>query len=265
MTEAVTPISIPFPGDPSARPRLRLTLAPIRLRISAADQEEWLTGSFTDPTGQMPLSVQTDGANVRITSSKNVTAFRKLKAPELELKVSTRRPFSLSMDLGASDHTRVDLGGIPLKEVDIKIGAGQANFDFSTPNPHEMDGFALKAGAAELSLSGLGNSGARKIDIDRGAASVTIDFGGRLLRDLDAGIRTGMASSEVIVPKTTAARIRTKTALSGVNVGDGFTVKDGAYSTLAFLGGQQPVLTIDLQSALGSVALKIDDSIALPA
>jgi hypothetical protein len=74
-----------------------------------------------------------------------------------------------------------------------------------------------------------------------------------------------MASTEIVVPKTTAARIRTKTALSGVKVGDGFTVKDGAYSTLALLGGQQPVLTIDLQSALGSVALKMDDSIALPA
>ena len=80
-----------------------------------------------------------------------------------------------------------------------------------------------------------------------------------------AGIRTGMASTEIVVPRTTAARIRTKTALSGVKVGDGFTVKDGAYSTLALLGGQQPVLTIDLQSALGSVSLKMDDSIALPA
>ena len=57
--------------------------------------------------------------------------------------------------------------------------------------------------------------------------------------------------------------------LTGWKIGDAnentFTVKDGAYSTLAFLGGQQPVLTIDLQAALGSVALKIDDSIALPA
>jgi hypothetical protein len=265
MSETVTPISIPFPGDLSARPRLRLTLAPIRLRVSAADQEEWLTGSFTDPTGQMPLTVQTDGANVRFTSSKNVTAFRKLKAPILELKVSTRRPFFFSMDLGASDRSQVDLGGIPLIETDIKIGAGQAKFDFSTPNPHEMDAFTLKAGAAELSLTGLGNSGARKIDFDGGAASVTIDFGGRLARDLDASIRTGMAAAEVIVPKTTAARIRTRTALSGVKVGDGFTVKDGAYSTLALLGGQQPVLSIELQSALGSVALKMDDSIALPA
>jgi hypothetical protein len=94
---------------------------------------------------------------------------------------------------------------------------------------------------------------------------MTIDFGGSLTRDMDASVRTGMASAEVVVPKTTAARIRTKTTLSGINVGDGFTVKDGAYSTLAFLGGQQPVLTIDLQAALGSVALKIDDSIALPA
>jgi hypothetical protein len=265
MSETVQPISIAFPSDVSIRPRLRLTLAPIRLRISAADQEEWLLGSFTDPTGQMPLNVQTDGANLRITSSKHVTAFRKFKAPVLELTVSTRRPFALSMDLGASDQTEVDLGGLPLTEADIKLGAGQAKFAFSKPNPHELDAFALKAGAVEISISGLGNSNARKVDIDGGAASVNIDFGGPLLRDMDAGIRTGMASTEIVVPKTTAARIRTKTALSGVKVGDGFTVKDGAYSTMALLSGQQPVLTIDLQSALGSVSLKMDDSIALNA
>lgn len=265
MTEAVTPISIAYPGDPSVRPRLRLTLAPIRLRISGADQDEWITGSFADPTGQMPLAVQTDGASVRLTSSKNVTAFRQIKAPVLELRVSIRRPFALSMDLGASDHTQVDLGGMPITEADIKIGAGQAKFDCSMPNPQEMDLFSLKAGAAELALKGLGNCGARKLAIDGGAASVTIDFGGQLQRDMNASIRTGMAATEVVIPKTTAARIRTRTALSGVNVGDGFTVKDGAFSTLALLGGQQPVLTIELQSALGSVALKLDDSIALPA
>ncbi|MCA9860153.1 MAG: hypothetical protein KC438_10540, partial [Thermomicrobiales bacterium] len=129
----------------------------------------------------------------------------------------------------------------------------------------EMDSFALKGGAVELSAGGLANSGARTIEIDSGASSLRIDFGGRLLRDLDATVRAGMASTEIVVPKTTAARVRTKTALSGVNVGDGFTVKDGAFSTLAFIGGQQPVLTLDLQSALGSVTLKMDDAIALPA
>lgn len=265
MSETVQPISIAYPSEGSAPPRLRLTLAPIRLRITAADQDEWLTGTFTDPTGNMPLTVQSDGSNVRITSSKNVTAFRRFKAPELELKIGSRRPFAISMDLGASDQTQVDLGGLPLTEVDIKLGAGQAKFDFSRPNPQELSTFALKAGAVEMSLNGLGNSNARKIEIDGGAASVIVDFGGHLLRDLDASIRSGMASSEIVVPKTTAARIRTKTTLSGVNVGDGFTVKDGAFSTLALLGGQTPVLTIDLQAALGSVAIKMDDSIALPA
>lgn len=265
MTESVQPISIAYPGDGSIPPRLRLSLAPIRLHIAAADQAEWLTGAFTDPTGQMPLEVQTDGANIRLTSSKNVTAFRKFKAPELQLTIGTRRPFALSMDLGASDHTQVDLGGLPITVADIKLGAGQAKFDVSRPNPQEMGTFSFKAGAAELAISGLGNSNARKVEIDTGAASVTIDFGGALQRDMDASIRTGMASSEIVVPKTTAARIRTRTTLSGIKVGDGFTVKDGAYSTLALLGGQQPVLTIELQSALGSVALKMDDSIALPA
>lgn len=263
MSENVQPISIEYPSD-GGTPKLRLTLAPIRLRIGTADQEQWLTGTFTDPTGQMPLNVQTDGANLRMSSSKNVTAFRRFKAPELELTISTRRPFELSMDLGASDQTQVELGGLPLTSLDVKLGAGQASFGCSRPNPQEMNSFALKTGAAEISLSGLGNTNARKIDIDGGAATVKVDFGGALRRDMDASIRTGMAATEIVVPKTTASRIRTKTALAGIDVGDGFTVKDGAFTTLAYIGGQQPVLTIDLQSALGSVSLKIDDSIALP-
>jgi hypothetical protein len=265
MSETVQPISIDYPGEGSTPPRLRLTLAPIRLRITAADQDKWLTGTFTDPTGQMPLNVQTDGSNLRMTSSKNVKAFRSFKAPELQLTISTRKPFALSIDLGASDQTQIDLGGLPITEADLKFGAGQVKLAVSRPNPHELGTFAVKAGAVEMAISGLGNANARKVEIDGGASSVTIDFGGNLIRDLDASIRTGMAATEIVVPKTTASRIRTKTALAGVKVGDGFTVKDGAYSTLAFLGGQQPVLTIDLQSALGSVALKIDDSIALPA
>jgi hypothetical protein len=265
MSENVQPISIAYPSEGGSPPRLRLSLAPIRLRITSGDQEEWLTGSFTDPTGQMPLNVQTDGADIRLTSSKNVIKFRQFKAPVLELKIGTRRPFALSMDLGASDQTQVDLGGLPITGADIKLGAGQVKLDISRPNPQELSIFALKLGAVELAISGLGNSNASKVVVDGGAASVTIDFGGNLQRDMDASIRTGMASTEIIVPKTTASRIRTKTTLSGVKVGDGFTVKDGAYSTLAFLGGQKPVLTIDLQAALGSVALKIDDSIALPA
>lgn len=264
MSETVQPISIEYP-DGEGVPKLRLTLAPIRLIIGAADQDAWLTGSFTDPTGQMPLDVRTDGSNLRITSSKNVTAFRRFKAPELNLTISTRRPFALSMDLGASDHTQVDFGGLPIVELDIKLGAGQAKFDYSRPNPGELSTFSLKAGAVELSVNGVGHSNARKIEIDGGAASVAIDFGGALQRDMEASIRTGMASTEIVVPKTTAARIRTKTALSGIDVGDGFTVKDGAFSTLAFIAGHQPVLTVDLQSALGSVALRMDDSIALPA
>jgi len=263
MSETVQPISIEYPSD-GGTPRLRLTLAPIRLRIMAADQETWLTGAFTDPTGQMPLNVQIDGANLRMSSSKNVTAFRRFKAPELELTISTRRPFELSMDLGASDQTQIELGGLPVTNLDVKLGAGQATFGWSRPNPQEMQSFTLKTGAADILLSGLGNSNARKVDIDGGAATVKVDFGGALRRDMDASIRTGMATTEIVVPKTTASRIRTKTALAGIDVGDGFTVKDGAFATLAYIGGQQPVLTIDLQSALGSVSLKIDDSIALP-
>jgi len=144
----------------------------------------------------MPLNVQIDGANLRMSSSKNVTVVSAIQGAGAELTISTRRPFELSMDLGASDQTQIELGGLPVTNLDVKLGAGQATFGWSRPNPQEMQSFTLKTGAADILLSGLGNSNARKVDIDGGAATVKVDFGGALRRDMDASIRTGMATTE---------------------------------------------------------------------
>jgi hypothetical protein len=45
--------------------------------------------------------------------------------------------------------------------------------------------------------------------------------------------------------------------MGGVNVGDGFTKKEGAFWTEAAVRGQTPVLTIEANISLGGLTIKV--------
>ena len=62
---------------------------------------------------------------------------------------------------------------------------------------------------------------------------------------------------EISVPATTAAKIKAEIVLGGLNIGDGFTKKDGAFWTEAAVKGQTPLLTIDANISLGGLTIKI--------
>ena len=70
-------------------------------------------------------------------------------------------------------------------------------------------------------------------------------------------LTTGMSGVEISVPATTAAKIKAEIVLGGLNIGDGFTKKDGAVWTEAAVKGQTPLLTIDANISLGGLTIKI--------
>ena len=53
-----------------------------------------------------------------------------------------------------------------------------------------------------------------------------------------------------------AAKITTHTSLGDLNVGDGFTTREGGFWTRAALDGAGPVLTLEASSAVGSLKLR---------
>jgi hypothetical protein len=65
-----------------------------------------------------------------------------------------------------------------------------------------------------------------------------------------------MSGVEISVPATTAAKIKAEIVMGGVNVGDGFTKKEGAFWTEAAVRGQTPVLTIEANISLGGLTIK---------
>jgi len=183
--------------------------------------------------------------------------------PHYEIRFGKERPFALTVETGASEFD-LDLGGVPLKALTVRQGAGRFNLDFSTPNPEPMDLLEVSSGAAGIELENLANANFSKMRLSGGAAGCELDFGGELSQEAEVTIDTGLSGVEIAVPGSTAALIVAETTLGSVDVGDGFTKREGGFlteggitrMTKAGRARNQPLLTIRAGVRLGALQIR---------
>jgi hypothetical protein len=251
-----TPINIDYPEAEDLR--LRIALGACRFRAEPGEGEAWISGICHDPTGKRAPRIVEEEGNVSIIESE--PSWERIPAafggiPRYELAIGTGRPFALTVETGASEF-EMDLGAVPISSLMVRQGAGRFELGFSAPNPHPMELLEVSSGAAGIELENLANANFSEMRLSGGAAGYELDFGGTLSRDAQVSIETGMSGVEVTVPTSTAARIVAETTLGSVEVGDGFTKREGAFFTEGALGEGTPVLTIRAGVRLGSLHLR---------
>lgn len=123
-----------------------------------------------------------------------------------DVTLSTRYPGELSLDMGACDAS-MDLGGIPLVDARLEIGAASGEIDFSKPNPSRMKDFAIKIGASSLTVDHLGNANFEQLKFEGGVASCELDFSGEYHGESIAYIEVGLGSADITVPRGLPIRI----------------------------------------------------------
>ena len=89
----------------------------------------------SDPTDRRPLRIVEEEAGVTITESE--PSFERIRAvfggvPRYEVEFGKERPFTLTIETGASDFD-LDLGGVPLSRLTVRQGAGK--FELGVRNP----------------------------------------------------------------------------------------------------------------------------------
>jgi len=251
-----TPIQIAYPSV--GNPHLRIALGACRFKARPGEVDEWIAGTYSDPTDRRPLRIVEEQAGVTITEAE--PSFERIPAvfrgvPRYELEFGKEKPFALTIETGASDFD-LDLGGVPLSRMMVRQGAGKFELGFPQPNPEPMEILEISSGAAAIELENLANANFSELHLSGGAASYELDFGGVLSRDAEVSIETGISGVVVSVPTSTAARVVAETTLGSVDVGDGFTKSEGAFSTEAALSGDGPVLRIRAGVRLGSLQLR---------
>ena len=254
-TETTTNVSLPFPE--AVDRNLRIAVGACKLKLSPGAAEPWVTGTYVDHSNSLPPLIQQEGGEARIM--QNYQAFNPFglftSVPQIDLLLGKAQPYALGVELGASDNV-LDLGGLPLTRLSIKQGAGKVEANFSAANPQPMSLLRIEAGATGLEMHNLANANFTDMILEGGAAGYKFDFGGTLQRDAHVRLTTGMSGIEISVPASTAAKIKAEIVMGGLNVGDGFTKKEGAFWTEAAIKGQTPVLTIEANISLGGLTIK---------
>lgn len=256
-----TPIAVSYPDASDLH--LRINEGACRLKIAPGASDAWISGAHHDPSGLRPLSITQEGGTVRLSEQASTsTAWEWLRSghgvadvPTFDLALGKAKPFRLTVEIGASAN-QLDLGGVPISRLAVRHGAGKTEIDFSAPNPQPMTLMEIGAGAGSTELRNLANARFAELLVEGGMAAYKIDFGGVLQQDAHARINAALSSVEIVVPATTAAKIATESPLGHVELGDGFTAKEGAFWTPAAIEGSTPLLTISATMTLGSLTLR---------
>lgn len=250
-----TDIDIAYPGVEDLH--AKISVGTCRLNISPGGGDAWVSGTYTDPSGALPPKITGEGGVVRVSHEPQWGQIFGLlgNAPRFDLALGKAKPYMLTVESGASDNI-IDLGGLPITRFQLRQGAGKVRLDFSEPNPQEMSLLTINGGAGSVEIARIANAHFVEVNIEGGAASYKLDFGGTLQRNGHVRISTAMSSVELTIPGSTAVKVTSETPLGSLDIGDGFTTKEGAFWTAAALAGGTPVMTVHASVTLGSLRLR---------
>ena len=167
--------------------------------------------------------------------------------------ISPRVDLSVSLSLGAVD-ADLELGGLRLSELDLKSGASQATIRFSSPNPMRCRRASFSAGAAEVTVLGLGNSRCEEIAFDGGVGKVLLEFAGVATSSAKIAVTMAVGGITLRLPRQAGVRISMDKFLSSFEPA-GLVRQGNAFISTNYSGAARR-LDFDLTTAVGGVEVE---------
>jgi hypothetical protein len=215
-----------------------------RMELSYDDSRYVPVSDYDNRTSHVELGLAPAGeGGVRVVSRDQL---RQVAAVTLSPDVD----LALSLTVGAAE-ADVDLGGMRIRDLAVKTGASRSVIRFSRPNPARCGVAAITAGAAEVTVIGLGNSRCDEIQFEGGMGKVTLDFSGAWSSSSQAKIRMAMGELTLRLPRQVGIRLRMDKFLSSFEpmglVRRGEVFQSRGYSST------QRKLDLDLATAMGGI------------
>jgi Cell wall-active antibiotics response 4TMS YvqF len=212
------------------------------------DEDRYSPASTYDAAGGIvTLGLQPAGeGGLRVVSTRQLRQDATVAfAPSVDL--------SLDLDLGAVQ-ADLELGGLALSELTMEAGASQAVIRFSQPNLSRCRAAEITAGAAELTVLGLGNSRCDRFTLEGGMGKVTLDFDGAWTSSTAADIK--MAVGEVILrlPRRVGVRLTLDRFLTSFDPA-GLVRSGNAFQSPDYDRAERK-LVIDVTTAVGGVQVE---------
>jgi hypothetical protein len=166
------------------------------------------------------------------------------------IELTPRVPLALRLAFGAGE-ADVELGGLALQDVHLQTGASRTNISFASPNRVAARRVKVDAGAAEVRVSGLGNTRSPRFEFSGGMGETTLEFGGAWTRSATAEINMGVGSVRLRIPRSLGVRIVRDSFLSSFDAG-GMVKRGNAWYSRNYDQAQYK-LDVSIHAAVGSV------------
>lgn len=229
------------PGGPGELYRMNLSYDADRFApLSRYDRMSGATVLGVEPLGGAGLRIVSEGQPRQAA----VVAF----SPETDL--------DLDLALGAVD-ADLELGALRVRDLRLKTGASRADLRFSSPNPTRCRSALVSAGAAEIVLTGLGNSRCGELRVEGGIGKMTLDFGGEWLDTQRAELSLAVGELVLRIPRRLPVRLRLDRFLTRF-APERLVRRGSEYLTPGF-DPDAPHLDIRLKTAVGSVKVQWTD------
>ena len=223
------------PGPPSRLYGLQL----------AYDTERFRPISRFDPVaGSVHLGLESTGrSGIRVSSREHL---------EQTAVVHLSPSVSLALDvaLGAVD-ADIELGGLRVTTLRIGTGASRSAIRFSTPNLAPCSAAVIEAGAAEVVLTGLGNSRCDRITFSGGVGTALLDLSGVWASDAKLDVSMTMGELTLQLPRNVGVRVEMAKFLASF-ADAGWTREGNIYLSPGYAASERKV-EISLSTTIGNV------------
>lgn len=183
-------------------------------------------------------------------------ALRAMKNNEggrMTLGLNPSVPMDLDLELGGAQ-AEVELGGMRLTNLKLKIGLAGGRISFSSPNRVEMEELSLDVGLGGVEFENLGNANAAEINVHGGMDGINLDFGDNVMRDLKINADVAFGGLKIRIPSSVGVTIQAETKLGSFKP-QGFTKVNGAWFTPNWNQASTHV-TIVANTALGGLEVE---------
>lgn len=150
---------------------------------------------------------------------------------EWDLRFRDDVPLTLRIECGAGD-SELDLGGLDIPRLDMKLGAGNANVDLS------------------------GNISLERLEFDLGAGDLNLDLTGDWEHNVDVDIQGGIGKTTLRLPKDIGVRIDVTQGIGDIET-LGLQKRGGDYVNEAYEDADE-IIEITIQAGIGAIKMEVE-------
>ncbi len=179
-----------------------------------------------------------------------------LESSTWDMRFTDAIPLSFDVELGLG-RGQLDLTGLTVKDLTISAGASSFNLKFDKPNKGVIDDLSIESGVSKFKGENLCNANFNHLKFEGGVGSYSLDFGGKLDREVDVDIEVGLGTLTVTVPDHIGAKIiYEKNFIAHIDLADDFSQQgDNTYFSSNFDNARGKI-NMKIEAGLGSVKIR---------